>query len=241
MPLNLTDAPQLAAALLRLRGETLAQLSRATNIKPANLSVWMRGAQQVISERRVVMLLNELGVQGGQLRSDIVHHWRDTGDLADLRYVLSLLVSDPEAKQSIVYQELPSGFEMVVLLQIETLRQPAIVFVKTEPSLTERGLVTAAILSFGADKKVSHLAGLADATPEQIVLALHPSAPQYFVEDDVIEPFESNHDVFLHDARCEPPSFAQPPVSTELQHAVDRALQSGISMGEIIAAVRRLY
>ena len=133
MPLNLNDAPQLAAALLRLRGETLAQLSRATNIKPANLSVWMRGAQQVISERRVVMLLNELGVQGGQLRSDIVHHWRDTGDLADLRYVLRLLVSDPEAKQSIVYQELPSGFEMVVLLQIETLRQPAIVFVKTEP------------------------------------------------------------------------------------------------------------
>ena len=240
MPLILTDAPQLAAALLRLRGETLAQLSRSTNIKPANLSVWMRGAQQVISERRVVMLLNELGVQGGQLRSDIVHHWRDTGDLADLRYVLGLLVSDANAKQSIVYQEEPSGFERAVLLQIETLREPAIVLVMAEPSLTDRGLVTAALLGFGTEKMVNRLLCFGDATPQQIVVALQPEAPRYFDEDDVIEAFDSGLDVYLHDARCEPPSFPAPPISTELQQAIDLAVQRGISMGAIISAIKQL-
>lgn len=241
MPLNLTDAPQLAAALLRLRGETLAQLSRSTNIKPANLSVWLRGAQQVISERRVVMLLNELGVKGGQLRSDIVHEWRDAGDLADLRYVLGLLVGDEEAKQSAVYQEQPSGFELVVLLEVETLSQAALVFVTTVPSLTDRGLVTAALLGFGTAKQVDQIRGLSHLPVEQIRMALQTDVQRYFTEDDVLVPFHSSQDVFLHDARCEPPSFAPPPISTELLQAIDRALQSGVSMRAIITAVNQLH
>lgn len=241
MPLNLTDAPQLAVALLRLRGETLAQLSRSTNIKPANLSVWMRGAQQVISERRVVMLLNELGVQGGQLRSDIAHHWHDAGDLVDLRYVLGLLVSASDAKQSVVYQQQASGLELLFLLEVKTPGSPAMVFVKTAPSLTDRGLVTAALLSFGSDKKVDQLQGLVHATPEQIDLALHSVAPSYFAESDVIEPFNNGLDVFLNDAMCAPPSYAQLEGSTELQKAIDQAVQNGISMREIIEAVKQLY
>lgn len=240
MPLQLTDAPQLASALLRLRGETLAQLSRSTGIKPANLSVWLRGAQQVISERRVVMLLNELGVQGGQLRSDIVHHWRDAGDLEDLRYVLGFLVSASEAKQSVVYQEQPSGFELVFLLEVNTLTSPAMVFVTTAPSLTDRGLVTAALVGFGADQKVDQLQGLVHATPEQIGIALHAVPPSFFTQDDVIEPFNSGLDVFLDDVVCDAPSYEQPEGATELKQAVDRALQSGVSMSEIIAAVKQL-
>ena len=243
MALNLIDAPTLAAALLRLRGETLAQLSRSTGIKPANLSVWLRGAPQVISEKRVVMLLNELGVQGGQLRTDTVHQWRDDGDLADLRFVLGLLVSTLDASRSVVYQERPSGFESLALLEVATALGFAMVFVTAAPSLTDRGLVTAAGLSFGADKTVATLRSLPGSDPQQLRKALHGHLPNWFDEDDdeeVIQSIGGSKDVFLDDALCDAPSFGRPEGEAELQEAVEHALQRGVSMRAIIAAVKAM-
>ena len=37
----------IAAALMRLRGDTLSSVGMATGIRPANLSVWLRGKEQV--------------------------------------------------------------------------------------------------------------------------------------------------------------------------------------------------
>ncbi len=83
--------PAFAAALIRLRGETLGRIAEATGIRTANLSVWLRGKEQVISAKRLVGLLHHLGVEGGRLRSDVLHQWQDRGALDDSRLVLSLL------------------------------------------------------------------------------------------------------------------------------------------------------
>lgn len=83
--------PAFAAALIRLRGETLGRIAEATGIRTANLSVWLRGKEQVISAKRVVGLLHHLGMEGGRLRSDVLHQWQDRGALDDSRLMLSLL------------------------------------------------------------------------------------------------------------------------------------------------------
>lgn len=83
--------PALAAALVRLRGETLGRIADATGIRTANLSVWLRGKEQVISAKRLVGLLHHLGVEGGCLRTDVLHQWQDRGALDDSKLVLSLL------------------------------------------------------------------------------------------------------------------------------------------------------
>ena len=83
--------PAFAAALIRLRGETLGRIAEATGIRTANLSVWLRGKEQVISAKRLVGLLHHLGVEGGRLRTDVLHQWQDRGALDDSGLVLSLL------------------------------------------------------------------------------------------------------------------------------------------------------
>lgn len=75
--------PALTAALIRLRGDTLGRIAEATGIRAANLSVRLRGKEQVISAKRVVGLLHHLGVEGNRLRSDMLHQWRDGGALID--------------------------------------------------------------------------------------------------------------------------------------------------------------
>ena len=84
--------PALAAALIRLRGDTLSRVAQATGIRAANLSVWMRGKEQVISEKRLVGLLHHLGVTGGRLRDDQLHLWRDEGGLGDCKAALTTLL-----------------------------------------------------------------------------------------------------------------------------------------------------
>ncbi len=88
--------PALAAALIRLRGETLGRIAEATGIRTANLSVWLRGKEQVISAKRLVGLLHHLGVEGARLRTDVLHQWQDRGSLADSKLVLGTLLADTQ-------------------------------------------------------------------------------------------------------------------------------------------------
>lgn len=88
--------PALAAALIRLRGETLGRIAEATGIRTANLSVWLRGKEQVISAKRLVGLLHHLGVEGARLRTDVLHQWQDRGALADSKLVLGALLADTQ-------------------------------------------------------------------------------------------------------------------------------------------------
>lgn len=88
--------PILAAALIRLRGDTLSRVDDATGIRAANLSVWLRGREQVISARRIVSLLHYLGIEGGRLRTDVLHQWRDNGALLDSKTVLAAFADDAQ-------------------------------------------------------------------------------------------------------------------------------------------------
>ena len=81
--------PALTAALIRLRGDTLGRIAEATGIRAANLSVWLRGKEQVISVKRLVGLLHHLGIEGNRLRCDMLHQWRDSGALVDSKTVLT--------------------------------------------------------------------------------------------------------------------------------------------------------
>lgn len=95
--LNPEQLPILAAALLRLRGQTLTAAAQATGIRAANLSVWLRGKEQVISAARVTGLLHHLGIEGGRLRDDVLHQWADHGALDQLKVVCALLrANDPQ-------------------------------------------------------------------------------------------------------------------------------------------------
>ena len=104
--LSSEQLPILAGALLRLRGLTLAAVFDATGIRAANLSAWLKGKPQVISAARVTALLYHLGVQGGQLRSDMVHTWSDQGEWAHLRTVFNLL-QEPVAPRCLFLDEHP--------------------------------------------------------------------------------------------------------------------------------------
>ena len=88
--------PAFAAALIRLRGETLGRIAEATGIRTANLSVWLRGKEQVISAKRLVGLLHHLGVEGGRLRTDVLHPWHDRGALDDSKLVLGTLLANTQ-------------------------------------------------------------------------------------------------------------------------------------------------
>ncbi len=104
--LSSEQLPILAGSLLRLRGLTLAAVFDATGIRAANLSAWLKGKPQVISTARVTALLYHLGVQGGQLRSDMVHTWSDQGEWAHLRTVFKLL-PEPVAPRTLFLDEHP--------------------------------------------------------------------------------------------------------------------------------------
>jgi len=126
-------APQqmrlLAAALVRLRGETLGHIAKATGIRTANLSVWLRGKEQVISEKRLTKLLHYLGVEGGRLRTDMLHLWQDNGALDDCRMVLAAFL-EPD-KSSLYRDEEPGLVKTRFLLAGETL-----IRVQIEPGVT---------------------------------------------------------------------------------------------------------
>lgn len=118
MTLNMTSAPVLAATLIELRDETLKSISEMTDIRVANLSVWLRGKEQVISERRIVSLLDYLGLVGGTLAQDRVHSWRLHSNIEQLTNLLGYLLTQEEQKQSVICCDGSTEFPQVKFLGI---------------------------------------------------------------------------------------------------------------------------
>jgi hypothetical protein len=118
MTLNMTSAPVLAATLIELRDETLKSISDMTDIRVANLSVWLRGKEQVISERRIVSLLDYLGLVGGTLAQDRVHSWRLHSNIEQLTNLLGHLLTQEEQKKSVICCDGSTEFPQVKFLGI---------------------------------------------------------------------------------------------------------------------------
>jgi|GEM_PF-5858573 len=109
MPISVENAPAIASALLMLRGETQASLSKKSGIRVANLSVWLRGKKdQVISERRVTALLECLGVEAGRLKKLTIHNWHVVGNISLLKLVLDELIPEIDRPKLIVLSETDS-------------------------------------------------------------------------------------------------------------------------------------
>lgn len=97
----------LAQALMTLRGETLRTIETATGIKPSNLSIWLKGKPQVISQARIALLLNYLGVNAYALRTDIIHDWRSELPVSDLESLLAHLgVKNPADRELYIGPEM---------------------------------------------------------------------------------------------------------------------------------------
>lgn len=86
---------QIARALMDLRGDTLKGIEAAIGIKAANLSSWLRGKPQVMSQQRIALLLNMLGVYGMRLRHDITHEWRSNVGVNELESLFSMIGGYP--------------------------------------------------------------------------------------------------------------------------------------------------
>ncbi|MNN18533.1 hypothetical protein D3C81_1317450 [compost metagenome] len=149
---NLTPekSAALAAALVRLRAETLAKIEAATGIRAPNLSVWLRGKQQVLSEQRAVTVLDHLGVHGTRLRTDVLHSWRIRGGLDDLKTVLGLLLDDMQRKGTTLYRDNSNALRVVRLLRIPQGDQQVLVWVTVEPGLAAAADLMAEDLGFGS-------------------------------------------------------------------------------------------
>lgn len=171
------DLPALASALIRLRRETLGQIAQATTIRTANLSVWLRGKPQVISERRVVALMHHLGIVNGRLRDDLVHVWHDAGPMADLKLLLNCMLSQQTSKHWVTERN-PSGLEKTHFL----LADKIIVKLVLSPGVADSGDLAELMSDYEKITVDEPLASLPNHSIESactcLVNAMTLSAPQ---------------------------------------------------------------
>lgn len=116
MSVDLTHAASLAAALIVLRDESSRSVCAATNIKPANLSVWLRGKEQVISQKRVASLLCYLDVVGGRLARGKIHRWHVYESLDALKLVLDTLLTKEQKSKSLLCSDGNDAFPQTRVL-----------------------------------------------------------------------------------------------------------------------------
>ena len=148
MTLNMNTAPALATALIEMRSESLKSVSMMTDIRVANLSVWLRGKEQVISEKRVVSLLDYLGVVAGELAVDRIHHWNLGNNLDQLNNLLGQLVTQDERNKCVVCCE-SNPFSQVRYLGIWKATNWTWVRLMLQAGLTFKPNANASILGFG--------------------------------------------------------------------------------------------
>lgn len=234
----MSDAPQLAQALMFLRGETIADLARSTGIKSANLSIWLRGTGKVISEARVVVLLDHLGVRGGQLRTDVIHKWHDRGAFENTKLVLNMLVSSVDRPHVMLYLNRQNFFETWALLEITPELNSAFVALRSTPSLSEGNTISAKAL------EVSDSFIIPDDI-EQLIKIPIEELRRYTVDIRGNSIGAASHKA--DDAGAsEIPLSGRPSEylithnQRELQHAIDRATSRGISSQHIIDVINAL-
>lgn len=157
--MSTTPSPRIyevAAALTRLRGETLSSLSVATDVRTANLSVWLRGREQVISERRVVAVMHHLGLKGNALRHDFIHKWTATGSIKDIQTVFEFCLSPTQKQQTLILQGNESGLSSHYVLRIPQGENIAYFVVALEPTPNEVPVLEPTSLKFGQFIKCEH-------------------------------------------------------------------------------------
>jgi len=222
--------PVFAAALIRLRGETLGRIAEATGIRTANLSVWLRGKEQVISAKRVVGLLHHLGMEGGRLRTDVVHQWQDRGSLDDSRLVLSLLQAN---KQPVwLFQDEQPGLIKTRFL----LAGDVLIRMEIEPGV-DQALDLATVVR--VDRVITTPAALAGvpidsmASAHNVLLALTEQTAADVGDEELLEGLMFQLTQTVGSNTTSPQGWQQ------LELILRKALEAGISPGDIACLIER--
>lgn len=255
MPITVENAPAIASALLALRGETQASLSKKSGIRVANLSVWLRGKKdQVISEKRVTALLECLGVEGGRLKKFAVHEWQINGSITHLRFVLQALVPENQRDKLMVLTE-RCGFgasNNAFLVPLE--KGFAVVKVIETPGFLNNEKLTAETLGFGqfftvndylprwpssnldADEKPDRLANELNHLEKILLEWIRRDAETRGLNteqlvDMLAQDIPGAKDIF----NCWNPGF------DELSSVLHSAIKKGVSPKEIAALIAKQY
>ncbi|MFN4324654.1 MAG: hypothetical protein ACK4FP_02070 [Azonexus sp.] len=222
--------PGFAAALIRLRGETLGRIAEATGIRTANLSVWLRGKEQVISAKRLVGLLHHLGVEGGRLRTDVLHQWQDRGALDDSRLVLSLLQANNQPVW-LFQDEQPGLIKTRFLLAGDVL-----IRMEIEPGV-DQALDLATVVR--VDRVITTPAALAGvpidsmASAHNVLLALAEQAAADVGDEELLE------GLMFHLTEAVGSNAASPQAWQRLDLILRKALEAGMSPGDIARLLER--
>ena len=222
--------PGFAAALIRLRGETLGRIAEATGIRTANLSVWLRGKEQVISAKRLVGLLHHLGMEGGRLRTDVLHQWQDRGALDDSRLVLSLLQANNQPVW-LFQNEQPGLIKTRFLLAGDVL-----IRMEIEPGV-DQALDLATVVR--VDRVITTPAALAGvpidslASAHNVLLALAEQAAADVGDEELLE------GLMFQLTQTVGSNTASPQGWQQLELILIKALEAGISPGDIARLIER--
>jgi len=221
--------PAFAAALIRLRGETLGRIAEATGIRTANLSVWLRGKEQVISAKRLVGLLHHLGVEGGRLRTDVLHQWQDRGALDDSGLVLSLLQTHNQPVW-LFQDEQPGLIKTRFLLAGDVL-----IRMEIEPGV-DQALDLATVVR--VDRFVTTPAALAGvpidslASAHNVLLALAEQAAADVGDEELLEGLMFRLTETLGSNVSSAQGWQQ------LEQALRRSLEAGLAPGDIASLLK---
>jgi hypothetical protein len=181
----------LVAALMRLREETLAKVFQATGIRGANLSVWLKGKPQVISDRRVATLLDYLGVRQGRLRADVLHRWAIAESVGDLKTVLEMVVTGGDREHLVIYRDMNRDPEAIAALEVPNTPIPTFVLLSAAPTLSGPPRISADDIGFGNDvESPIWLRVLPTKSPGEFanaISAMRPEsiAPTYLSESEI--------------------------------------------------------
>lgn len=228
-PMSPDPIPPLASALLRLSGQTLSAVSQATGIRTANLSVWLRGKPQVISAARVTALMHHLGIEGGQLRGDVLHQWADHGQLDLLRSVCTLLHAK-DSPPTWLFQDEQPGLTKTRFLQWGNA------WIRLAVTPDTSGLADLASIT-SAQRVVTLPCALADLSTDSVQLAsqaLLELAQQVAVDvgdDELLDGLMQR----LNAVQADELTFntANPVGWVQLESALRSALSAGVSPAEL--------
>lgn len=149
MSMDLTNAASLAAALIALRDESSRSVCAATNIKPANLSVWLRGKEQVISQKRVASLLCYLDVVGGRLARGKIHRWHVYESLDALKLVLETLLTKEQKSKSLLCSDGNDAFPHTRVLGLWSEDGWNWIHLSVRPGIQSAPILHSADIAFG--------------------------------------------------------------------------------------------
>lgn len=228
--------PLLAAALIRLRGDTLNSLGTVTGIRTANLSVWLRGKEQVISAKRITGLMYHLGVEGARLRSDVLHQWHDTGLLDDVKNVLAKLI---DSKATVwLFQDTQPGLTKTRFLRVGD----AWIRVELSPAMGEAKDFSEMVNAGRVLTLPTMLAGIPSGSLQAVQDELLTMAEQVAFDlgdQDLLESLMLRmREIASTNATA---NISSPAGWTQLEHALQFALERDVDPAEIATLIQNAY